>query len=187
MNQYILLLLFLPLLLIPSAFGVAQITFEEFCSRGASDNRMTAADFICEVDIFQMKNDITEMKNSTLQIEYDMSDFERRLAYVETLTIPDYTKDPLIYDVFVNIDEESTIQITFTKQSFHFGSLGGFKIYDQNGILQKEITTGLDFGLRTFEMPPFDMSSWNMGTHSTGTLEVLSNNKVIHSEPFDLP
>ena len=54
-------------------------TFEEFCEKITSDDRTDAADFICEVDIYQMESDIEEVKNIS---------FASRTSKTDLITIP---------------------------------------------------------------------------------------------------
>lgn len=49
-------------------------TFEELCEKKTSDDKTTIADFVCEVDIFQMKEDIEHVQSISLDSRIAMRD-----------------------------------------------------------------------------------------------------------------
>lgn len=74
MNKKYLFLAIIPFLTISSAYALdGGLSFDEFCDEKTINGKITAADFICELDIFQMKDDITSNTNRIAQIELRMS------------------------------------------------------------------------------------------------------------------
>ena len=77
-------LLILPLLLIifmPAAYAALakDVPFEDFCATKSPDHATTAADFICELDIFQMYADIQTNTDYILSLVPVLADHEDRL------------------------------------------------------------------------------------------------------------
>ena len=56
---------------IPVAFAAipAGTSFEDFCAIKAANTSTSAADFICELDIFQMKSDIEKLQSSVYEVK----------------------------------------------------------------------------------------------------------------------
>lgn len=173
MLKHLLLLLLIPALLIPTAFAIQDIniSFDEFCDIKEENNQTSAADYICELDIFQMKDDI--------------DNFESRIAYIESLTIPNYEKNPIVSNV--NIDASlGFFSVNYTSQSFYDNSWIGMIIIDGNNAGQYGINERISMGLHEHSFGPFNMTDWNNGI---GTFKITSNIPVIviFEDSFEIP
>lgn len=95
MNKKYLFLVIIPFLTISSVYAMpGALSFDDFCDKKTTNTKTTAADFICELDIFQMKDDVTSNKS--------------RLAILENVLFPD---TPYNLDSIVTIQTENNSYI----------------------------------------------------------------------------
>ncbi len=64
--KFLLLLLVIPAIIIPVFAIPAGESFESFCDIKTNNLRTTAADFICELDIFEMNDRILSLEEKTI-------------------------------------------------------------------------------------------------------------------------
>lgn len=74
--KYLLLLLILPMMIIPAFAVQGIIPFDEFCEIKTNNSGTTAADFICKLDIFQMKDDIQTLQGNPVSITTTETNYE---------------------------------------------------------------------------------------------------------------
>lgn len=72
MNKKTLSLIAILAISIPVAFALPvfnNTTFDEYCAITTAYGAITAGDFICKLDIFQMKDDITDLQDKTSELD----------------------------------------------------------------------------------------------------------------------
>lgn len=155
--KYLLLLALLPIMIIPAFAVQGIISFDEFCIEKTADNRVNAGDFICELDIFQMKDDI---------------------EYLKSLTIPDYDKIPIVFDVNFSIDSDPPLTLDYMAQAFYNDSWVGMKLFE-DGVSIVGITERQNIGLDKYDYSHY-LQNWTNGT--VIKLQILGNSAVIFEQ-----
>lgn len=173
MNKAFYLLSLLPLLLIPVSYATLPdgLSFDEFCDGKINDAHATAADVICELDIFAMHEDII--------------DIEDRVHALEAANISNYTKYPIISNVVITTDNNEFV-LDYTVTSFHERTKLSFIAHD--GKNRSMTGMGDTYGIGVFQESygPDDMSWWSNGTGTFDVYMMLSH-KLIYTETFVIP
>ena len=87
--KFLLPFLLIPILIIPAFAIPAGTGFDPFCQKKTNDTRTTGADFICELDIFQMKDDITSNSETIISLNNTVNQLTVRINELTLLHYPD--------------------------------------------------------------------------------------------------